>query len=82
VSVADPVGDPIVEIVNLVRAAVRRALAVRGRHVDAETIKADRAVKQAMERLGDPAVAVSVLPELLTWLNAVNENGADPTSRG
>ena len=82
VSVADPVGDPIVEIVNLVRAAVRRALAVRGRHVDAETIKADRAVKQAMERLGDPAVAVSVLPELLTWLNAVNENGADPTSGG
>lgn len=82
VSVADPVGDPIVEIVNLVRAAVRRALAVRGRHVDAETIKADRAVKQAMERLGDPAVAVSVLPELLTWLNTVNENGADPTSGG
>jgi DNA primase len=82
VSVADPVGDPIVEIVNLVRAAVRRSLAVRGRHVDAETIKADRAVKQAVERLGDPAVAVSELPELLTWLNAVNENGADPTSGG
>lgn len=82
VSVADPIGDPIVEIVNLVRAAVRRALAVRGRHVDAETIKADRAVKQVMERLSDPAVAVSVLPELLTWLNTVNENGADPTSGG
>lgn len=82
VSVADPTGDPIIEIVNLVRAAARRTMASRNRTVDAETIKADRAVKQAMERLGDPAVAVSVLPELLTWLNAVNENGEEPTSRG
>ena len=81
-SVADPIGDPIIEVANLVRAAVRRTLLSRSRNVDAESIKSDRGVKQAVERLGDPAVAVSVLPELLTWLNAVNTNEAEPTSRG
>jgi DNA primase len=81
-SVADPIGDPIPEVVNLVRAAVRRALASRTRTLDAESIKADRIVRQTMERLVDPSVAVSVLPELLTWLHDVHENEAEPTSRG
>lgn len=68
VLVASVEGDPQVEGINLLRAAVRRELARRVGNTETSVIARDRIIRQQVERLSERDVADSVVTDLLAWL--------------
>lgn len=72
VLVATVEGDPRVEGINLLRAAVRRELARRVTNTSPEAIGRDREVRRQVERLSERDVADSDVTDLLAWLYDVS----------
>jgi DNA primase len=71
VLVASVDGDPRVEGVNLLRAAVRRELAKRAANASPEVISRDQEIRQKVDKLLERDVADSDITDLLAWLNEV-----------
>jgi hypothetical protein len=71
VLVAPVDGDPRVEGVNLLRAAVRRELSKRAANASPEVITRDQNIRRIVDRLLDRNVADSDITELLAWLYEV-----------
>jgi hypothetical protein len=69
--VASVDGDPRVEGVNLLRAAVRRELAKRAANASPEVISRDQEIRQKVDKLLERDVADSDITDLLAWLNEV-----------
>jgi DNA primase len=72
VLVATVEGDPRVEGINLLRAAVRRELARRVTNTSPEAIGRDREIRRQVERLSERDVADSDVTDLLAWLYDVS----------
>jgi hypothetical protein len=64
-------GDPRVEGVNLLRAAVRRELSRRAANASPEVISRDRVIRQKVDKLRERDVADSDITDLLAWLYEV-----------
>jgi DNA primase len=71
VLVAPVDGDPRVEGVNLLRAAVRRELSRRAANASPEVISRDRVIRQKVDKLLERDVADSDITDLLAWLYEV-----------
>jgi DNA primase len=73
-AVYDGEAEPLVEARALVGAAVRRELQRRRSVVDAAEMQQQRAVRIALEELGQPEKAVAAAVQLLQWLASVSES--------
>jgi hypothetical protein len=72
--VYDGEAEPLVEARALIGAAVRRELQRRRSVIDAAEMQQQRAVRIALEDLGQPEKAVAAAVQLLQWLASVSES--------